>query len=87
MRFLIICIIFMTASAGSVAASPSVNDGDILYKEHCSACHGPLKSTDIRNRPTGRIESAIRVFPAMQPLNIISKEQIRKISLALKKPL
>jgi len=87
MRFLIICIIFTVSSVITAVASPSGNDGVLLYKEHCSACHGPLKSTAIHNRPSGRIESAIRVFPAMQPLNYISKEQIRKISQALKKPL
>ena len=84
MRTLTLFLIAVSLTAGAAFAKdkpPAL--GASLYREHCAACHGPLKRTDIPNRPSGRITSAIRVFPSMNHLKQLSREEIHHLVEAL----
>ena len=61
-------------------------DGKNLYAIHCSACHGPLETSQKQGRTLSQIQAAIASQPAMKFLTTLTSTQVELISGALSQP-
>jgi len=84
MRYLILfTLICLSTAVAAADRRPTDGDGADLYARFCADCHGRLARTEKPGRSANRIASAIRLFPAMSGLDVLSREQIESIAAAL----
>jgi mono/diheme cytochrome c family protein len=64
--------------------SPTVPDGPALYDLVCAACHRDLENSKKKGARTDHIQRAIEKDKGeMEPLTVLSKEEIQAIADAL----
>jgi len=87
--FIVFCgSIFLAAcsvNTSSKLASQSQpgTDGISLYEKYCASCHRPFAQTTKPQRNVSRLRSAIKLFPSMNYLDILSDAQLEAVSSAL----
>lgn len=74
----------LSGGGGGTTPPPTGTDGESLYNQYCSACHGSLGDSEVANESAGEIENAIDENEGdMGSLSFLSDSQIEAIADAL----
>lgn len=75
-----------SSASQSVTVSNSIADGQVLYNDKCSTCHGldaqggTLAKIDIRGKTAAQITTAINTQPQMSSLSSLTATEIQNIA-------